>query len=110
MEKTESVVIAKEPIKCKLDVNDKLIRQSMHCRELIWRNKSMSAESKVRMYKIAVSHVSIHASETRADTAKVKDMMRAAKMKTLKTIKGVSLRDSKSKKQSDKRRTPKFKT
>lgn len=31
--------------------------------------------------------------ETRADTAKTKNMTRAAEMKTLRTVKGVSLKD-----------------
>lgn len=82
LEKTESMVIAKEPTRCKLAVNDKPIHQCMQCtylgveitssknlqqevrtqvnkasrisgylRDLIWKNKYISTDSKVRIYK-----------------------------------------------------------
>ncbi|GJQ72387.1 hypothetical protein Trydic_g3469 [Trypoxylus dichotomus] len=112
MEKTELMVIAKEPIRCKLAVNDKLSRQrsktlqqdvraqfnkasriSGYLRDLIWRNKYMSAGSKVYVYKTAVRPVLTYVAAARADTIKAKNMMRAAEMKILRTIKGVSLMD-----------------
>lgn len=124
LEKTESMVIAKEPTRCKLAVNDKPIHQCMQCtylgveitssknlqqevrtqvnkasrisgylRDLIWKNKYISTDSKVRIYKTVVRPILTYAVETRADTAKTKNMMRVAEMKTLRTIKGVSLRD-----------------
>ncbi|GJQ73490.1 hypothetical protein Trydic_g13847 [Trypoxylus dichotomus] len=104
IEKTESTVIGKEPIRCKLAANEKPNRQCMkrtylgveitscqkhqeviaqinkasrisgYLRGLIWRNKYISAETK-----------------TRADTTEAKNMMKAAEIKTLSAIKGVSL-------------------
>ncbi|GJQ76746.1 hypothetical protein Trydic_g15589 [Trypoxylus dichotomus] len=94
------MIIAKEP----LDVTDKPIRQCMqnlgseitrfknlqqkvraqinkssrifgYLRDLIWRNKYVSAESKVRIHKTAVGHVVTYAVETRADITKAKNIM-----------------------------------
>ncbi|GJQ64948.1 hypothetical protein Trydic_g7115 [Trypoxylus dichotomus] len=54
----------------------------------------MSAEGKVRIYKTAVRPVLTYAMETRVDKAKTKNMRRVPEMKTLRTIKKVSLRHS----------------
>lgn len=124
VEKTESMVISKEPIRCKLAVDNKPIQQTKQCtylgveitnhknlqeeartqankasrisgylRDLVWKNKYMSTQSKVRIYKTVVRPVLTYATETRAETTRTKSIMRAAEMKTLRTIKGVSLRD-----------------
>ncbi|XP_045466794.1 uncharacterized protein LOC123675480 [Harmonia axyridis] len=53
----------------------------------------MSADSKVRIYKTVVRPILTYAVETRADSTKTKNTMRAAEMIILRTIKGVSLRD-----------------
>ncbi|GJQ78864.1 hypothetical protein Trydic_g35 [Trypoxylus dichotomus] len=72
---------------------NKASRISGYLRHLIWRNKYMSAESKLRKYKTAVRLVLTYAVEARADTTKAKNMVRAAEMKTLRAIKGMSLKD-----------------
>ncbi|GJQ83541.1 hypothetical protein Trydic_g10893 [Trypoxylus dichotomus] len=103
MEKTESMVIAKEPIRYKLVVNDKPICQCMQCTYLgveitnsknlqqevraqinkasrtsgYLRSLILSTESKARIYKTVVRPILTYAAETRADTTKVKNMMRA---------------------------------
>ncbi|GJQ84328.1 hypothetical protein Trydic_g5266 [Trypoxylus dichotomus] len=64
-----------------------------YLRNLIWRNKYMSAESKVRIYKTAVRSVLIYAAETGAERTKVKKMMKTAEKKTLRAIKEVSVRE-----------------
>ncbi|GJQ83616.1 hypothetical protein Trydic_g2948 [Trypoxylus dichotomus] len=55
---------------------------------IIWRNKHMPAESKVRIYKTAMRPALMYAAETR-----MKNMRRTAEMKTVGTIKEVNLRD-----------------
>lgn len=123
-EKTQSMVISKEPIKCKLMVNDKTIEQVMiykylgietssdrniikevqaqtnkanrisgYLRDIIWRNKYMTTESKVRLYKTCVRPILTYASKTRADTRKTKRILRSTEMRILRTIRGISLRD-----------------
>lgn len=56
----------------------------------MWRDKSI--ESKVSIYKTSVTPILTYAVETRAQPTKTKNM-RAAEMKLLRAIKGVSLRD-----------------
>ncbi|GJQ71053.1 hypothetical protein Trydic_g962 [Trypoxylus dichotomus] len=53
----------------------------------------MSTETKVRIYKTVVRPARTYAPETRANTTKAKNVMRAVEMKTLKTIKGMNLRE-----------------
>ncbi|XP_045466574.1 uncharacterized protein LOC123675272 [Harmonia axyridis] len=117
LKKTESMVISREPIRCKLAVNDKPIKQTLQCtylgveisscknlyqevrtqtnkasrisgclRQIIWKNKHMAAESKVRIYKTAEGPILTYAAETRAETSKTKSMMRSTEMKILRTI------------------------
>ncbi|GJQ80208.1 hypothetical protein Trydic_g23784 [Trypoxylus dichotomus] len=86
MNKTESMVIAEEPVKCKLDVNDKPICQCMQCTYLgveitscknlqqevrVQINKALriediSAKSNVHIYKTAVKPALTDEAETRA--------------------------------------------
>ncbi|GJQ76166.1 hypothetical protein Trydic_g1911 [Trypoxylus dichotomus] len=85
MEKTESMVIAKEPVstqymylgfeitnsknlqqEVRAQIN-KATRISSYLRDLTWRNEYTSAESKVRIYKTAVRPVLAYTAETRAD-------------------------------------------
>ncbi|GJQ69901.1 hypothetical protein Trydic_g22444 [Trypoxylus dichotomus] len=61
--------------------------------DLIWRNKYMSAESKVCICKTAMRPIFTYAMETRVDTTKAKNMMRPLEMKTFRATKGVSLRN-----------------
>lgn len=60
---------------------------------IIWRNKYLSQEAKTRVYKTAVRPVLTYAVETRADTAITKQIYRTTEMRTLRAIKGVTLRD-----------------
>ncbi|GJQ73799.1 hypothetical protein Trydic_g18739 [Trypoxylus dichotomus] len=85
-EQIDSMVTAKEPIRCKLAVNDKPICQCMRCTFLGAEITSSKNGLEVRTY---VKPVFTYAAETLA----AKIMMRAVDMKTLRTIKGVNLRD-----------------
>ncbi|XP_050457558.1 uncharacterized protein LOC126854663 [Cataglyphis hispanica] len=122
--KTKSLVIAKEPIRCKLTINDEIIEQVMsfkylgveissnqdrkkevqgqidkaarisgYLKEIIWRNKHMKREAKVKIYKTCVRPIMTYAAETRADIRKTKSMVRTTEMRTLRAIAGYTLRD-----------------
>jgi len=124
VEKTKSMVISREPIRCKLVVYDKIIEQVMsfkylgiettstrslfnevrsqannasrisgYLRDTIWNNKYMSTNSKVRIYKTCIRPILTYAAETRAETAKTKRLARTTEMRTLRNIRGVTLRD-----------------
>ena len=60
---------------------------------LIWSNKYMSRESKVRIYKTNVRPVLTYASETRAETTYTQQLLRTTEMKTIRAICGKTLRD-----------------
>jgi hypothetical protein len=60
---------------------------------LIWRNKHMSAECRVRIYKTNVRPVLTYASETRAEITYTQQLLRTTKMKIIRTIHGKTLRD-----------------
>ena len=60
---------------------------------LIWRNKYMSTESTVRIYKTIVRPVLTYASETRAETTYTQQLLRTIEMKTIRAIHGKTLRD-----------------
>lgn len=123
-EKTQAMVISKDPIRCKLVVDEcivdqvmnfnylgvqasssrntvnevdnqirKAVRISGYLRDIIWRNKYMTAESKIRIYKTCVRPIMTYAAETRAETSATKRKMRTAEMKILRTIKGTTLHD-----------------
>lgn len=124
IEKTKSLVMSKDPIRCKLMVDGRTIEQVMqfnylgshitscrnliaetrqnsikaskisgNLRDIIWKNKYMTTNSKVRIYKTCVRPVLTYAAETRAETSKTKQLLRTTEMKTLRAIKGVTLRD-----------------
>jgi len=60
---------------------------------LIWLNKYMSTEYKVRIYKTNVRPVLTYASETGAETACTQQLLRTTEMKTIRAIHGKTLRD-----------------
>jgi len=60
---------------------------------LIWLNKYMSTERKVRIYKTNVRPMLTYASETRAETAYTEQLLRTTDMKTKRAIHGKTLRD-----------------
>lgn len=115
--KTKAMVIAKDPTKCKLMVDDQIIEQIMSflgmetsseetkrqanktariagcLRDIIWRNKYMSAKSKIQIYEACIRSVLTYAAETRAETSQTKRVKRTMKMRILRTIKSVKLRD-----------------
>ncbi|XP_030760719.1 uncharacterized protein LOC115885833 [Sitophilus oryzae] len=117
------MVIAKEPIRCKLVVDDPTINQvskfnslgvnisgnrnlsdearvqankaariSGYLRDIIWRNKFMSTESKDSTNKTCVRPVLAYSRKTSAETSKTKTILRTTEMKVL-SIRGVTLRD-----------------
>lgn len=53
---------------------------------IIWRNKYLSNKTKVRIYKACVRPVLTYAVETRAETAKTKQIFRTTEMRTLRAI------------------------
>lgn len=66
---------------------------SGYLRDIIWRNKYMSIESKVRIYKTCVRPVMTYAVETRAENSTTKRITRTAEMRVLRSIAGYTLRD-----------------
>ena len=99
--KTKSMTIRKEPIQCKMALNDQPIEQVMSFEYLgiiaassrntydkvktqvnkaasgclhdsIWENKHMSITSKAKIYRTAVRPILTYAGETRADTNRTK--------------------------------------
>ncbi|GJQ74041.1 hypothetical protein Trydic_g18965 [Trypoxylus dichotomus] len=101
MEKTEPKMIAKEPVRCILAINDKLICQCMQCIYLeVVITSSKDIEQEVRAQINRASRISGYlsgetcthiCSENSSRCNKGEEQMR--ELKTLKTIKGVSLRD-----------------
>uniref|UniRef100_A0AAR5Q8Q0 Endonuclease/exonuclease/phosphatase domain-containing protein n=1 Tax=Dendroctonus ponderosae TaxID=77166 RepID=A0AAR5Q8Q0_DENPD len=82
-----------EPIK---DLKSHISKASLTpgcLRDVIWNNKHMNIDSKVRIYKTCVRPILTYGIETRADTNKTKCMLRTAEMKTLRSIAGKTLRD-----------------
>ncbi|GJQ78449.1 hypothetical protein Trydic_g11568 [Trypoxylus dichotomus] len=74
----------KREIRCKLDVNAP--RPSGYPKDLIRRNKYMSAQSKLHIHRTAATPVLTYAVEARADITGAKNM-RSAEMKTFGAIK-----------------------
>ena len=62
-------------------------------KDITWKNKYLSLESKVKIYKTAVRPILTYAAETRADTSKTKQLLRTTEMNTLRTITGRTRRD-----------------
>nr|XP_018910888.1 PREDICTED: uncharacterized protein LOC109039726 [Bemisia tabaci] len=122
--KTKSMVVSRNPIRCKLEVDGKMIEQVMELKylgalltsakdletevqdqalkaarvagclnEMVWRNKYMARESKVRVYKTIVRPVLTFAAETRAETKRTKQQFRIVEMKVLRKIAGFQLWD-----------------
>ena len=60
---------------------------------VIWKNKYINTECKVRIYKACVRPTLTYAIETRAETSKTKALARTTELKTLRSILGVSLFD-----------------
>lgn len=53
----------------------------------------MSTRSKVRIYKTYIRPILTYTAETRADIIKMKRILRTTEMRTLRAIRGVTLRD-----------------
>lgn len=60
---------------------------------LVWKNKYMSAKSKVRIYKTCVRPVLTYAAKTRASTITTHKLLRTTEMRIIKAINGKTLRD-----------------
>ena len=124
VEKTKSLVVSKEPIRCKLEFKKRMVEQVMAfkylgchltsdrnlynevkdqairgarmsgcLKDIVWRNKFMSTEAKVKIYKAAVRPIISYAVETRADTTRTEQLLRSTEMKTLRSILGLTLWD-----------------
>ena len=57
-------------------------------RDVTWRNKYVTVESKIKIYKAVVRPIMTCGTETRAATIKAKQLLRATEMNTLKVILG----------------------
>jgi len=99
MDKTKSITFAKDPLRCKLVVQDKIIEQvsqfkylgmvlSGCLRQIICANEYMRKDSKVRIYKTCIRPAMTYGIEIREETKKTKRILRVAEMKTLRTIMG----------------------
>ncbi|KAJ4451851.1 hypothetical protein ANN_03329 [Periplaneta americana] len=118
-EKNKSM-FSKESIRCKLEIEKKMIEQvmSFRClgvditsdrhiinevrnqtqkaarisgcvRDVVWKNKYLNTESKIKIYKTAVRPILIYGTETIVETIKkTKQLMRTTEMNTLRTILG----------------------
>lgn len=122
--KTKSMVIAKTPLTCNIQINNNPIEQlsrinylgveissKRDVREevksqvvkgarisgclysLIWRNKYLSPEGKLRIYKTSVRPVITYGAESRADTTLTKQLLRTTEMRIIRTIHGKTIRD-----------------
>lgn len=60
-------------------------------RVIIWRNQNSNTESKVKIYKTSVRSVVTYANDSKADTKKIRQMMRAVEMKAIGAIQGKTL-------------------
>ena len=60
---------------------------------LVWKNKYMTAKSKVRIYKTCVRPMLTYATETRASTITTQQLIRTTGMRMLRAIQGKTLRD-----------------
>lgn len=54
-------------------------------RDVAWKNRYLRTESKVKIYKRIVRPIMTYAAETRADTSKTKQLMRATEVNNLRT-------------------------
>ncbi|XP_045475000.1 uncharacterized protein LOC123680922 [Harmonia axyridis] len=123
-DKTKCMVISKEPVRCKLELEGVVIQQTMsfkylgveitshrhlysevqqqatkaaqitgYLNTMVWQNKYMLQETKVRLYKAMVRPIMTYAVETRAETERTKQKLRTIEMRILRRISGVTLRD-----------------
>ncbi|XP_055372045.1 uncharacterized protein LOC129606020 [Condylostylus longicornis] len=68
---------------------------SGYLRDVIWSNRYMLLDNKIRIYKTCVRPILTYAAESRSDTSKTKQLLRTTEMKTLRQICGYTLRDKK---------------
>lgn len=54
-----------------------------HARDIVWRNKYLLTERKVKIYKCCVGNVRTYGIKTRIDIIKIKSLLRITKMKIL---------------------------
>ncbi|XP_050516917.1 uncharacterized protein LOC126891697 [Diabrotica virgifera virgifera] len=66
---------------------------SGYLKEIVWKNKYLNTESKVKIYKTTIRPIITYASETKPDTNRTLQMMRTVEMRTLRSIQGKTLRD-----------------
>ncbi|XP_045480950.1 uncharacterized protein LOC123685335 [Harmonia axyridis] len=98
--KTKCMVKSKEPVRCKLEIDGKMVEQvkeftylgaditsygdlkrvvrnqtmkastiSGCLQDIVWCNKYLNIDSKIRIYKTAIRPIMTYAAETRPDTA-----------------------------------------
>ena len=60
---------------------------------LVWKNKYMSAKSKLRIYKTCVRPVLTYAAEARASTITSQQLLRTTEMRIIRAIHGKTLWD-----------------
>ena len=60
---------------------------------LIWKNKYLSPEGKVWIYKTCVRPVITYGAESRADTTLTKQLLKTIEMRIIRTIHGKTIRD-----------------
>lgn len=70
----------------------KVVAMSGCLRDIIWRNKYISREAKVRIYKTCITDYHLR-SGTRTETARTKATMRTNEMKILRAITGNRIQD-----------------
>ncbi|XP_045466553.1 uncharacterized protein LOC123675250 [Harmonia axyridis] len=122
--KTKCMVTSKEPIRCKLEIDGKMVEQvreftylgaditsdgdlkrevrnqtmkasriSGFLQDIVWRNKYLNINSKVRIYKTAIRPIITYAAETRPDTARTTQIMSTTEMRIIRRIHGKTLLD-----------------
>jgi len=57
-------------------------------RDITWRNRHMTTESKIKIYKAVIRPIMTYGAESRADTAKTKQLLKTTEMNTLRAILG----------------------
>ena len=87
-------------IVCNSDLYGEVLEQTQKAaaisgclKNMIWKNKHMNIQSKVRIYKTCVRPIMTYGIESRADTVRTKSLLRTSEMKILRNITGKTLRD-----------------
>ncbi|XP_045466793.1 uncharacterized protein LOC123675479 [Harmonia axyridis] len=75
------------------DQANKAARISGALRDIVWNNKHMRNQTKIRIYKTIVRPIMTYGIETRADTKVMKNALRTTEMKVLRNVLGLTLRD-----------------